>query len=112
MPATRSARNRPATAGATRACPSIMPLPPISSVDHHVALHARYFLVVHVLADLAPELLHRLVRAILLELPQHSSADAGNRLNVLVARGVQIDRHEDVLLEARELGGVDVLPDL
>src|SRR5688572_1622693 len=82
------------------------------SVQAHIALQPRDFVLADVLADLAPELLILLVRTILLELPQHARTEARNRQDVGVARRVQVDWHEDVLLEPRELRVVYILVDL
>ena len=80
--------------------------------DRDVAFEPRDFFLAHVFADLAAELLDAVVGPVFLELAQHAVAEAGDRQNVLVAGRVQVDGHEHVLLQPRELRLVDVFVDL
>ena len=75
----------------------------IGALEHDVLLEPRDFLFVHVLADLPPELLDRLVQADLLELVEHPFADAGDAEDLLVGRRVKIDRDEHLPVDVGRL---------
>src|SRR5262245_1953415 len=68
------------------------------------------FFRVHILPNLAVELLHRLVRPVFLELVKHALAEIRDGENVGVRRRVQVDRKKAVLRETRDFLRVDVLP--
>src|SRR5262245_59493959 len=85
-----------------------------SSLDGHVAPEPRNFFGVDVLADLFLELFLRFPGTVLLELTHHLRRHAGNRQKVRVGCRVEIERDEDVLLQALQLARClsDVLADL
>src|SRR5687767_11517580 len=99
------------SAASTRRRKAASGIVPGRSVQRDVALEPRDFLLVDVLADLTPELLDRLVGPVLLELAQHALPHPGNGQNVRVARRIQVDGDEHVLLEAVEFLVIDVFAD-
>src|SRR5688500_12932259 len=83
---------RPTMRGGARLCNGPAPLLARLLFHRDVFLQARDFILVHVLADLAPELLDRLVRTVLLELVLHLVAHSGDQQNLFSLRRIEIDR--------------------
>ncbi len=80
-------------------------------VDDHVALEALQLRrpAPHVLADLALELFHRRPWPVLVELTlplPRPHADARERVHDRLGERVEIDRDEEILLDARDFGGI------
>jgi len=77
--------------------------------DRDVTLQTRHFVVVYVLPHFSAKLRHRVVGAVFLELVQHTGPETWNGQDVRIARGVQVERHEHILFETRQLGVVHLL---
>ena len=77
--------------------------------DLHVAFQARNLVVIDILAYLPAKLFDPAVRPVFLEFPKHPVTQVRNRKDILVAGRIQIDRHEDELLQPRNLLVVHVL---
>src|SRR5437667_10552211 len=63
-------------------------------LDDYVLLEPRDLGFVHILPNLAPELLDRRVRSVFLELPQHASPNSRNAQNLGVGGCVDVDRYD------------------
>src|SRR5262245_56927603 len=90
----------------------------LSTLDHRLLTNRDVprepfdFLRVHILSNLAVELLHRLVRPVFLELVEHALAEIRDGEDIGIRCRVQVDWNEAVLREARDFLRVDVLPDV